>query len=119
MNPRDRPIETDRAGFDRLPRLLTYSRCPLCRLEHASGSVPLDNGYVYASWRRSGGLIGLECSVPPGTMAIVRLPVGTYGVKGPSSDAAVVLSAADGDTEAQPATRDFLVHTGTWTFTPA
>ena len=28
-------IETDRAGFDRLPRLLTYSRCPLCRLEHA------------------------------------------------------------------------------------
>jgi len=28
-------IETDQAGFDRLPRLLTYSRCPLCRLEHA------------------------------------------------------------------------------------
>ncbi|HSU47391.1 MAG TPA: family 78 glycoside hydrolase catalytic domain [Arthrobacter sp.] len=92
---------------------------PLCRLEHASGSVPVDNGYVYASWRRSGGLIGLECSVPPGTMAIVRLPAGTYGVKGPSSDAAVVLSAADGDNEAQPAMRDFRVHTGTWTFTPA
>jgi hypothetical protein len=28
-------IETDQAGFDRLPRMLTYSRCPLCRLEHA------------------------------------------------------------------------------------
>jgi hypothetical protein len=27
-------IETDRTGFDRLPSLLTYSRCPLCRLEH-------------------------------------------------------------------------------------
>ncbi len=27
-------IETDQAGFDRLPRMLTYSRCPLCRLEH-------------------------------------------------------------------------------------
>ena len=28
-------IETDEAGFARLPRLLTYSLCPLCRLEHA------------------------------------------------------------------------------------
>ena len=28
-------IETDQAGFAGLPRLLTYSRCPLCRLEHA------------------------------------------------------------------------------------
>ena len=27
-------VETDRGGFDRLPDLLTYSRCPLCRLEH-------------------------------------------------------------------------------------
>ena len=27
-------IETDRVGFDRLPNLLTYSLCPLCRLEH-------------------------------------------------------------------------------------
>jgi hypothetical protein len=28
-------IDTDRAGFERLPDLLTYSLCPLCRLEHA------------------------------------------------------------------------------------
>ncbi|MDQ0730934.1 family 78 glycoside hydrolase catalytic domain [Arthrobacter sp. B1I2] len=92
---------------------------PLCRLEYARGSVPVGNGYVHASWRRSGGQVELECSVPPGTTATVRLPAGTYGVKGPGADAAVVLSVANGHDEAHPATRGFRVHTGTWSFTPA
>ena len=89
---------------------------PLCRLEHARGSVPVDNGYVHSGWRRRGGSVELECTVPPGTTATVRLPAGTYGVKGPTADAAVVNSAPAG--AADGATRDFRVHTGTWTFTP-
>ncbi|WP_457946325.1 family 78 glycoside hydrolase catalytic domain [Pseudarthrobacter sp. alpha12b] len=92
---------------------------PLCRLEHARGSVPVDNGYVHAGWHRRGGQVELECTVPPGTTATVRLPGGTYGVKGPTADAAVVLSAVDGDGRKCPATRDFRVHAGTWTFRPA
>lgn len=88
---------------------------PLCRLEHARGSVPTGNGYVQAGWHRRGGLVELECTIPPGTTAIVRLPDGAYGVKGPSADAVVVpsvpLLAAAG------AAREFRVHTGTWTFT--
>ena len=96
---------------------------PLCRLEHARGSVPVGNGYVHANWRRRGSLMELECTVPPGTTATVRLPAGTYGLKGPGilqdqgADAAVVVSAA-GDGHQARATRDFRVHTGTWTFTP-
>ena len=86
------------------------------RLEHARGSIPVDNGYVHASWRRQGGSVELECTVPPGTTATVRLPAGTYGVKGPTADDAVVLSAPVGADDG--ATRDFRVHTGTWTFTP-
>ncbi|MDQ0799888.1 family 78 glycoside hydrolase catalytic domain [Arthrobacter sp. SLBN-112] len=89
---------------------------PLCRLEHARGSIPVDNGYVHASWRRQGGSVELECTVPPGTTATVRLPAGTYGVKGPTADDAVVLSAPAGADDG--ATRDFRVHTGTWTFIP-
>ncbi|WP_285247012.1 family 78 glycoside hydrolase catalytic domain [Pseudarthrobacter sp. efr-133-R2A-89] len=89
---------------------------PLCRLEHARGSIPVDNGYVQASWRRRGGSVELECTVPPGTTATVRLPAGTYGVKGPTADAAPVLSAPLGT--ADGAAREFRVHTGTWTFTP-
>ncbi|MDQ0824359.1 alpha-L-rhamnosidase [Arthrobacter sp. B2I5] len=91
---------------------------PLCRLEHARGSVPVGNGYVQAAWRRLGGQVELECTIPPGVTATVRLPAGTYGVKGPGADAAVVPSAS-GDRQANGAARDFRVHTGTWTFTPA
>ncbi|MDJ0455665.1 family 78 glycoside hydrolase catalytic domain [Arthrobacter sp. NQ7] len=90
---------------------------PLCRLAHARGSVPVANGYVQAGWRRRGELVELECTVPPGTTATVRLPAGTYGVKGPAADAAVVVSAPEG--RADGATRDFRVHAGTWSFTPA
>ncbi|MDT0168307.1 family 78 glycoside hydrolase catalytic domain [Pseudarthrobacter sp. BRE9] len=100
---------------------------PLCRLEHARGSVPVGNGYVHAGWHRRGGLVELECTIPPGVTATVRLPAGSYGVKGPGvkgpgvkghgADAAVARSA--GDKEAHHAARDFRVHTGTWTFTPA
>ena len=91
---------------------------PVCRLEHARGSVPVGNGYVHASWRRRGGSVELECTVPPGSTATVRLPAGTYGVKGPTADDAVVLSAPVGAADGTAATRDFRVHTGTWTFTP-
>ncbi|MGX5717439.1 family 78 glycoside hydrolase catalytic domain [Arthrobacter sp. MAHUQ-56] len=88
---------------------------PLCRLELAHGSVPVGNGYVHAGWRRREHLVELECTIPPGVTATVRLPAGTYRVKGPGADAAVVLSARD----AQSSTQGFRAHTGTWTFTPA
>nr|WP_307423698.1 family 78 glycoside hydrolase catalytic domain [Pseudarthrobacter defluvii] len=98
---------------------------PLCRLEQARGSVPVRNGYLEAGWRRAGQRVELECTIPPGATAIVRLPAGAYEVAGPvpfqdqGADAAVVLSAADGDGGTRPATRDFRIHTGTWTFMPA
>lgn len=97
---------------------------PRCRLEHARGSVPAGNGYVQAGWHRRGGLVELECTIPPGTTALVRLPAGAYRVKGPAVqgsgvDAAVVLSAPDGHDRGNGATRDFRVHPGTWCFTPA
>lgn len=97
---------------------------PMCRLEHARGSVPVGNGYVSVNWRRQGALVELECAVPPGTTAMVRLPAGTYGLTGPwtpqdqGAGAAAVLSAAEAGNHAN-ATRDFRVHTGTWTFSPA
>ncbi|PNI07048.1 alpha-L-rhamnosidase [Arthrobacter sp. AFG7.2] len=96
---------------------------PLCRLAHARGTVPAGNGLVEASWSREDGLVRLECTVPAGTTAIVRLPAGTYGIKGPTPDAAVVPSAAGsgaaaGDAPGAHPTRDYRVHAGTWTFTP-
>ena len=97
---------------------------PLCRLEYARGTVPAGNGDVEVSWSRDSGLVHLECTVPAGVTAVVRMPPGTYGVKGPTPDAAVVLSTAEGGTAAAgntPAahpTRDFRVHSGTWTFRP-
>ncbi|WP_258803307.1 glycoside hydrolase family 78 protein [Pseudarthrobacter sp. NS4] len=94
---------------------------PLCRLAHARGTVPASNGYAAVSWRREDGLLHLECTVPAGVTALVRLPAGTYGIKGPSADAAVALSAPDtGDGKAAPmSTRGFRVHPGTWTFIPS
>lgn len=89
---------------------------PWCRLEHARGSVPVASGYAEASWRRRDGLVELECTVPAGVTAVVRLPAGTYGIKGPTPDAAVVRSLPDGANTG--ATRDFRVHTGTWSFEP-
>lgn len=96
---------------------------PMCRLERARGSVPVGNGYVSVDWRRRGGLVELECTVPPGTTAVVRLPAGTYGLKGPGilqyqGAVAVAAPSAEGGNQAS-ATRDFRVHTGTWTFSPA
>ncbi|MDF2051285.1 hypothetical protein, partial [Arthrobacter sp. Cr_A7] len=77
------------------------------------------------------GNVHLECTVPAGVAAVVRLPYGTYGVKGPTADAAVVRSAAEGGAAAaaggvdanggpadNAATRKFRIHPGTWTFTP-
>lgn len=90
---------------------------PLCRLEHARGSVPVANGYAEASWHRRGGLFDLQCTIPAGVTAVVRLPAGTYGVKGPTADAAVVPSVPEVGNNA--ATRDFRIHPGTWSFVPA
>ena len=76
------------------------------------------------SWSRDSGLVRLECTVPAGVTAVVRMPAGTYGIKGPTPDAAVVLSTAEGaaaaagNAPAEHPTRDFRVHAGTWTFTP-
>lgn len=95
---------------------------PLCRLEHARGEVPVANGSAAVGWRRRNGLMELECTVPAGVTATVRLPRGTYGVRGPAPDAAVVLSPAQGtpgNDGGVAATRDFRVQTGTWSFTPA
>ncbi|MEV8131174.1 family 78 glycoside hydrolase catalytic domain [Pseudarthrobacter oxydans] len=97
---------------------------PLCRLNHASGTVPVNNGYVEAGWTRDGGQMRLECTVPAGTAAVVRLPAGKYTVTSgdthPTAEAAVVPSAAEaaGTQPAEHATRDFRVHAGTWSFTP-
>jgi alpha-L-rhamnosidase len=97
---------------------------PLCRLNHASGTVPVNNGYVEAGWTRDGGQMRLECTVPAGTAAVVRLPAGKYTVTSgdthPTAEAAVVPSAAEAarTQPAEHATRDFRVHAGTWSFTP-
>ncbi|TPV52400.1 alpha-L-rhamnosidase [Pseudarthrobacter phenanthrenivorans] len=106
---------------------------PLCRLDHAGGSVPTVNGHVAANWRREGGLIQLECTIPPGVTATVRLPAGSYTVgsrgNGATAEAAVVpfvpQSAGTARTNpgGSPATGreavDFRIHPGTWTFTPS
>ncbi|MET4589511.1 family 78 glycoside hydrolase catalytic domain [Arthrobacter sp. 754] len=80
---------------------------PVCRLDHAAGRVPLANGYAAVSWRRTPQGIQLECTVPAGVTATVRLPDGIYGVEGPTAERADVRS------------RDFRIHSGTWTFTPS
>ena len=91
---------------------------PLCRLEQAGGSVPAGNGYVRAGWRRRGQRVELECTIPPGVTATVRLPAGSYAVEGPNPDAAMASSPPAGDNGKHRASRDFRVHTGTWAFTP-
>ncbi|MDR7159959.1 family 78 glycoside hydrolase catalytic domain [Arthrobacter sp. BE255] len=80
---------------------------PVCRLEHAKGTVPLPNGSVAVSWRRTAAGTQLECTVPAGVTATVRMPAGTYGIQGPTAGPAVVRS------------HDFRIHPGTWTFTPS
>ncbi|QHK20310.1 family 78 glycoside hydrolase catalytic domain [Pseudarthrobacter psychrotolerans] len=80
---------------------------PVCSLEHAKGSVPLPNGAVEVAWRRTAAGMQLECMVPAGVTATVRLPAGGYRIQGPTAEPAVVRS------------RDFRIHAGTWTFTPS
>jgi alpha-L-rhamnosidase len=101
---------------------------PLCRLEHARGAVPGGSGSVEVSWNRSGEHLKLECTVPAGVTAVVRLPAGTYGIQGPTAGPAVERSAPESaapvgvDRDGGPAGSgtkvDFRIHTGTWTFTP-
>lgn len=101
---------------------------PLCRLEHASGAVPVGRGSVEVGWNRSGEQLTLECTVPAGVTAVVRLPAGTYGIQGPTAGPAVERSAPESaapagtDRDGGPAGSgvkvEFRIHTGTWTFTP-
>ena len=101
---------------------------PVCRLVHATGSVPLSNGYAAVSWRRTPGGIQLECTVPAGVTATVRLPEGAYAIQGPATEqanggsglerAANVGQGGSSGTADGDATRDFRIHSGTWTFTP-
>ncbi|MEV7134243.1 family 78 glycoside hydrolase catalytic domain [Arthrobacter sp. NPDC093128] len=89
---------------------------PDCRLEHAKGRLPLPNGTINAAWRRTAAGTQQECTVPAGVTATVRLPAGTYGIQGPTAGPAVVRSSTASID--RPASRDFRVHAGTWTFTP-
>ncbi|MCU1519615.1 MAG: alpha-L-rhamnosidase [Pseudarthrobacter sp.] len=93
---------------------------PASRLEHATGSVPLPTGAVTVAWRRTAEGTHLECTVPAGITATVRLPAGTYGIQGPAAGTAVVHSGLGTDgTAGGNTTRNFRIHTGTWTFTPS
>ncbi len=102
---------------------------PVCRLEHATGSVPLPNGLAEVGWRRTPAGMHLECTVPPGVTACVRLPAGSYGIQGPTAGAAVGRSWPDGTADDAPggsrrtpganAARDFRITAGMWTFTPS
>jgi alpha-L-rhamnosidase len=101
---------------------------PLCRLEHARGRVPVASGTVEAGWSRSGGQVRLDCTVPAGATALVRMPPGTYRIQGPTTDAAVEHSTpvsaakAGGNPDGGPAGSggrvDFRIHPGTWRFEP-
>ncbi len=57
---------------------------PVCRLEHAEGSVPTQRGVVSVSWRRTVEGMELDCTVPAGVIAEVVLPSGKHEV-GPGS----------------------------------
>jgi alpha-L-rhamnosidase len=101
---------------------------PLCRLDHARGSVPAATGSVEVSWNRTGARLQLECTVPAGATAVVRLPVGSYRIQGPAAEAAVepssTESAVQGSMNPEGAAGsgekvDFRIHPGTWTFIPA
>lgn len=47
---------------------------PMCRLEHAEGSVPTQRGPVSVAWRRTPAGMELEYTVPAGVTAQVLLP---------------------------------------------
>ncbi|WP_159707157.1 family 78 glycoside hydrolase catalytic domain [Arthrobacter sp. 18067] len=49
---------------------------PVCRLEHAEGSVPTQRGTVWVSWHRTAAGVELEYTVPAGVTAQVMLPRG-------------------------------------------
>ena len=95
---------------------------PVCRLEHAEGSVPLPNGHVAVSWHRTAAGMELECTVPAGVAATVRLPAARYGVQSPTSSSGFVASgtanAAAAAAIGSRDTVDFRIHAGTWTFVP-
>jgi alpha-L-rhamnosidase len=85
---------------------------PVCRLEHARGSVPLQRGMVSADWRRGAAGVELSCTVPAGVRAAVVLPAGRYAVEGPTPGAAVVVESSAGDRVT------FRIDPGTWHFRP-
>ncbi|MGZ4662974.1 MAG: family 78 glycoside hydrolase catalytic domain, partial [Arthrobacter sp.] len=93
---------------------------PVCRLEHASGEVPLQGGMATASWRRRGSLMELDCSVPAGVAATVLLPTGSYRVEGPTPAGPNAVEGPDGrgcvGAVHQVAYR---IHPGSWSFRPA
>ena len=98
---------------------------PVCRLEHARGSVPLQRGLVSADWRRGPAGVELLCTVPAGVRAAVVLPAGRYTVEGPTPDAAAVVGSSAGEGAASAGTASagaadsgsvtFRIHPGTCT----
>ncbi|MBT2514529.1 family 78 glycoside hydrolase catalytic domain [Arthrobacter sp. ISL-30] len=104
---------------------------PVCRLEYASGSVPLQQGLATAAWARTSLGTELDCTLPAGLEGEIRLPAGRYSVTGPAGAAAPPsgLGTADGPAFAGgPALADgpaprksrtiFRVPPGTWSFRP-
>jgi hypothetical protein len=99
------------------------------RLSAGFDGPALDDDTDYAwRWNRTGGQLRLECTVPAGVTAVVRLPAGTYGIQGPTAGDAVERSAPvsaasvgrdpDGGPAGTAAKVDFRIHTGAWSFTP-
>ncbi|WP_369045292.1 alpha-L-rhamnosidase C-terminal domain-containing protein [Sinomonas sp. P10A9] len=53
-------------------------RPPACRLERARAELPVEQGRLGISWRRSDAGVELECELPPGTEALVTVPDTTH-----------------------------------------
>lgn len=91
---------------------------PVCRLDHARGSVPLQRGTVSAGWRRGTAGMELSCTVPAGVRAAVVLPAGAYTVEGPTPVPAVVGPSTGSLSGAGAGPITFRIHPGTWHFRP-
>ncbi|MFJ5954406.1 family 78 glycoside hydrolase catalytic domain [Paenarthrobacter sp. NPDC092416] len=83
---------------------------PVCRLDHAAGSVPTQRGVVAVTWRRTPSGMELDCTVPAGVTASVVVPAGYYAAtRSGQREAQIFEAARDHTFDASP---------GTWRFVP-